>query len=128
MDAIPPYTSMEDIVCALQLAQLVSVQSDKTGGNLPTRKGGRPATFSGQPTTQSGLPKKKWSARVIGGLHTESKPMVGWKTRKCGPKTKKISFPTKKSAGREKCGFRGESQSPTLVPPSKQGKQGSCQE
>ena len=88
LDAIPLYLCMEDTVCALQLAQLASIQFDKTEGKLPTRKGGRPITFSGRPTTQSGFPKKNWSARVIGGLHTESKPMVGWETKKCGPKTK----------------------------------------
>mgnify|MGYP003702391427 CR=1 FL=1 len=58
LDAIPPYTCMEDTVCALQLAQLASIQSEKIEGKLPTRKDGRPASFSGRPTTQSGLPGK----------------------------------------------------------------------
>ena len=128
MDAIPPYTCMEDTVCALQLTQLASTQSDKTGGKGPTRKGGRPATLSGRPTTQSGFLGKKWLARGNGGLHIESKPMVGWGARKCGPKTKKTNFPTRKSAGGEKSGLQGKKLVFHPCTTYKQGKKGSCQE
>ena len=89
---------MEDTVCAFQLAQLACTQTDKTRGSWPTRKGGRPTTFPGRPTRSSGLPDKNWSARANGGFHIEGKPMVGWETKKCGPKIKKTSFLTRKTA------------------------------
>ena len=68
--------------------------------------------------------EKKLSAGGICCLHIESKPMVVWETRKGGPKTKKTNFPTRKSASRKESGLQGKNWSPTLVPPSKQGKQG----
>ncbi|GMP94798.1 hypothetical protein CsSME_00044104 [Camellia sinensis var. sinensis] len=41
-------------------------------------------------------------------LHTESKPMVRWPTRKGGLKTKNTSWPTRKLAGGEESGLQGE--------------------
>lgn len=118
---------MEDTVCAFQMAQMAPTQTDKTGGRWLTKKGGRPTTFPGRPTRASGLPDKNWSANENGGLHIESKLAVWWETSKCGPKTKKISFSTRKSAGGEKEVSKEKRWSPNLEPPPKQGKQGSCQ-
>ncbi|GMP73439.1 hypothetical protein CsSME_00031197 [Camellia sinensis var. sinensis] len=42
------------------------------------------------------------------GLQHEIKAVVWWPTRKCGPRTKKTSWPTRKLAGRKESGLQGE--------------------
>ncbi|KAF5933727.1 hypothetical protein HYC85_029898 [Camellia sinensis] len=79
--------------------------------------GGRPANVAQRPRKPVSGPEnrlagrkvvskdKSWFPGVIGGLHTESKPVVWWETSKCGPKTKKTSFPTRKSTSGKKSGL-----------------------
>lgn len=68
--------------------------------------------------------KSKWPTGRIGGLHTESKPMAWWETRKGGPKTKETSFLTRKLAGEKKSSLQGEKLVSHPHTTSNQGKQG----
>ncbi|GMP22322.1 hypothetical protein CsSME_00000393 [Camellia sinensis var. sinensis] len=51
---------------------------------------------------------KNWSARGRRSLHTESKVVVWWPTRKGDPKIKKISYLTRKLTGRKESGLQGK--------------------
>ncbi|GMP95869.1 hypothetical protein CsSME_00044750 [Camellia sinensis var. sinensis] len=71
------------------------------GDQFPNKK-------TGWRREKSVLQGENWSPRVIGGLHTETKPVVWWETSNCGSKTKETSSLTRKPAREEKYGLQGE--------------------